>query len=94
MEKTCKACKNKTWKCCKLHDLNLVYGYTYRQFRDQIDTYGPSDDRRVYVNMYERIIEAINSLPDEPVTYVKIAMWRAINKDKDALKDIQARFTD
>lgn len=86
--------KNKTWKARKLHDFDLLYETTYRNFRNQIDTLDRNDDRRIFVNMYDRIVEAINSLPDDPVTYVRIAMWRAINKDKEELNKIQAQFDD
>jgi len=39
-------------------------------------------------------MEALNTLPEEPVSYIKVAMLRQINRDKETLNNIIYRFCD
>ena len=78
----------KTWKQARLHDIELRYGGHIEEYK------GFTDDRLIYVNTYNQIIEAITSLPEEPCSYIKVAMWHQFNKDKEILNRIQAEFCD
>ena len=80
----------KTWKARKLHDLDIRFGTSYRDFKEG----GYVDDRRVFVNTYEIIVQALESLPEEPVSYIRVAMWRQINRDYKMMDEILAKFTD
>ena len=77
-----------TWKQARLHDIEIHYGGIVEEFK------GYKDDRLVYVNTYTQIVEAIESLPEEPLSYIKVAMWLKINKDKEILNKIYSRFCD
>lgn len=78
----------KTWKQARLHDIELCYGGCIEEYK------GFTDDRLIYVNTYNQIIEAITSLPEEPCSYIKVAMWHQFNKDKEILNRIKAEFCD
>lgn len=78
----------KTWKQAKLHDIEIQFGGCIEEYK------GFTDDRMVYVNTYSQIIEAIESLPEEPHSYVKVAMFHQINKDKEVLNRIYRNFCD
>ena len=78
----------KTWKQARLHDIELRYGGRIEEYK------GFTDDRKIYVNIYNQVIEAIESLPEEPCSYIKVAMWHQFNKDKEILNRIQAEFCD
>lgn len=78
----------KTWKQAKLHDIEVRYGGIIEEFKNY------NDDRMVYVNTYNQIIEAIKSLPEEPLSYIKMAMFHQINMDKEILNRIYNLFCD
>ena len=78
----------KTWKQARLHDIELRYGGRIEEYK------GFTDDRKTYINIYNQIIEAITSLPEEPCSYIKVAMWHQFNKDKEILNRTQAEFCD
>ena len=78
----------KTWKQARLHSIEIQYGTIYDMFK------GHDDDRQVFCNTYDSIERALNSLPEEPDSYIKVAMWRQINKDKELLDRIYATFCD
>lgn len=71
-----------------MHDIEALYGGIKKDFE------GYKDDRLVFVNTYNKILEAIESLPEEPLPYIKVAMWRQINIDKETLNEIYNRFCD
>ena len=75
----------KTWKQAKLHDIEIQFGGCIEEYK------GFADDRMVYVNIYNKIIEA---LPEEPHSYIKVAMYHQINKDKEILNRIHRNFCD
>lgn len=50
------------------------------------------DDRRVYINIYNQIIKALNSLPKKVNNYVACAMIEAMKRDEAVLVDIGRRF--
>lgn len=78
----------KTWKQAKLHDIKTRFGGCIEEYKDF------TDDRLVYVNIYNQIIEAIESLPEEPNNYIKVAMFHQINKDEKILNRIYSNFLD
>ena len=71
-----------TWKTHKLGYLKGVYGGYVAEF----DKY--HDDRKLYCNMYRSLVEAVESLPDEPNGAVKVAMNRYINGELDTMQEI------
>lgn len=50
------------------------------------------DDRRIFHNIYKNIVEALKSLPEEPHTWVKVAINDMISKERATLDDIQKHF--
>lgn len=78
----------KTWKNQKLDYIESFYGNAYRLFKEQ----DPHDDRRLYMNVYKMIIKALQSLPDEPDLYVRVALNKQIDDDLALLTRIGKRF--
>ena len=76
----------KTWKQQKLDFLKHLYGKYIDEFR------GCHDDRRVYYNIYQQIVEAVESLDDNPNNYVCVAVNDAIRADLMMMDDILVRF--
>ena len=75
-----------TWKEHKLNYMQFMYG-------DKIAEYEHcKDDRRVYFNIYNMIIEALNDLPDEPNNYICVAMNHMIDEDLKTLDRIRLHF--
>ena len=77
-----------TWKQKKIHNFENQFGGRIEEFE------GFDDDRRVYINIYNQIIDALESLPDEPHSYIRSAVTRQINSDKDILNSICEKFQD
>lgn len=77
-----------TWKQARLHDIEVRYGGIVEEFK------GHEDDRLVFINIYNQIVEAIESLPEEPLAYIRVAMWRQINNDEEILNRIYNCFCD
>ena len=75
-----------TWKQGKLSYLKLMYGGPVGMFADH------DDDRQLYVNTYNQIIEAVESMPDTPNNYVAVALNAKIRRDLEMLDRIQGRF--
>lgn len=75
-----------TWKEHKLNYMQFMYG-------DKIAEYEHcKDDRRVYFNIYNMIIEALNDMPDEPNNYICVAMNHKIDEDLKTLDRIRLHF--
>lgn len=55
---------------------------------------GHKDDRLVFINIYNQIVEAIESLPEEPLAYIRVVMWRQIDNDEEILNRIYNCFCD
>lgn len=77
---------NKTWKQKKLDYIAFIYGRKLSEYE------GHNDDRRLYINMYNIITEAINSLPDEPNNYICCAVNHKLDEDFAVMDDIKAYF--
>lgn len=78
----------KTWKQKKIHDVKIQFSGCIEEFE------GFDDDRRVYINIYNQIIDAIESLPDEPHGYIKCAVTHQIKADGEILNRIREKFQD
>lgn len=86
-----KSFDNMTWKEQKLYYLKWKFNDKYLFWKDQ-DLH---DDRRVYCNCYEMLVEAVNSLPDEPHITVCCAMNEYMNTQYfEAMKSILDHFKD
>lgn len=78
------------WKSLKLAVLEMEYG---KQAKVWNDLYPPvNDDRRVYINIYHQLIEAVQSLTDNPNNIVCVAMNRYITEEKKILDEIKKVF--
>ena len=80
--------KSQTWKARKLDYIKLMYKDNY----DLYSTVDCHDDRRLYINMYDQLIEAISTMPEEPVPFVCVAMNNEINKSIEVMKKINLNF--
>lgn len=78
----------KTWKQAKIANFRKQFGGRIEEFE------GFDDDRRVYISIYNQIIEALEYLSDEPRGYIKCAVTRQINADKEILNRICEKFQD
>ena len=78
--------ENKTWKTFKMDYLKYKYEKQAEEWKDY------HDDRRLFSNIYYQIIEAIETLPEEPVSYIAVAMNNEIKKDREMLDRIAKRF--
>lgn len=78
----------KSWRESKLEYLKRLYGDVVEDYREH------SDDRLVYVNIYNQIVEALNSLPDMSHVYVCKSVGAAIYEDKRVMDCIRERFGD
>lgn len=79
---------SKSWKRRKLSYLEFYYGDNYKVWKD-LDT---GDDRQLYCNTYEMIKEAIESLDDNPLSFVCVAMNGYIEKEEIMLDRIISNF--
>lgn len=77
-----------SWKTLRTKNLKLRYGKRYDEWKHY------SDDRKVFANTYEMLMEAIESLPDEPKPFVCVAMNEAINKECRMLDEIIDEFSE
>ena len=78
--------ENKTWRTFKMDFLKFKYEKKAEEWK------GCHDDRRLFSNTYYQIIKAIESLPEEPVPYIAVAMNNEITKDREMLDKIAERF--
>lgn len=78
------------WKYLKLEVLKMEYG---KQAEEWNNIFPPvSDDRRVYINIYHQLTEAVKSLTDNPHNVICVAMNRYIAEEKKTLDEIKAVF--
>ncbi len=78
--------ENRSWKQRELDYMEFMYGEEIKKYE------GHKDDRQIYINIYNIIIEALNTLPEEPVTFIKVAMNHHIDEDKKVLDSIKEEF--
>lgn len=78
----------KTWKQARIDTLDKRWGGCIKGFT------GYTDDRQVYLNIYNTIREALESLPEEPLPFIRVAIWSEIKKDEEILERIYNTFCD
>lgn len=83
----------KTWKEAVLTSFTNHYLGSYTDYKKAVEN-GCDDDRRVFVRIFNEIVKAVSSLPDEPDSYIRVAMWRQMKHDKETLNNIMANFCD
>lgn len=76
------------WTEAKKSYVELMFGDFVRDFK----LAGFTDDREIVVNLYEMIMEALDSLDENPINYVRCAMNKAIRKDLETMAGILDRF--
>lgn len=76
-----------TWKNAKYGILKLNYMRYYMRW------YGLyNDDRAIYCNMYRQIIDALESVVDNPAPLARVGLNNAIRGNMDAMDKIIANF--
>ena len=63
-----------------------------RYERKAIDWENEHNDKRVMSNTYFMIVEALESLPDEPNNFVKVAMHDHISQHEELMDRIIRKF--
>lgn len=81
---------NDTWKSLKLEILKMKYGKTVKTWSGIFPQV--TDDRRIFINIYNKLMEAVNSLQNNPHVAVRVAMNRYIDEECKALNSIRKRF--
>jgi hypothetical protein len=77
---------NKGWKYWKL----WVWVNSYSKKANEWSRMTPpvDDDRRVFINVYHMVYEAIDSLPVEPPVWVRVAINRAMEEEFRTMNEI------
>ena len=83
----------KTWKSEKIKYMRCLYGKNVEKYEKEIAEADHLDDRKVYIIIYNKIMEMLDTLPDEPHLYVKVAINSKMEEDTDTLKSINLHFT-
>ena len=78
----------KNWKETKIDLLTGLYGATAARFEEEKE----EDDKAAFVSIYKALLEAVRSLPNEPVALVRVAMNRMIGDGCGKLDRIKERF--
>ena len=76
-----------TWKSRKLWQVRRKYEVNVEKWKDVYN-----DDRRIFVNMFNIMIEAICFLPEEPCTFICVAMNDKIEKYMETMDSILEHF--
>ena len=76
-----------TWKSLRLGFMAHRYGETAKRWKDET-----RDDRLVFVNMYNKMVRALETLPDEPDNYLCVAIDEKITRDWKTLDEIMTVF--
>lgn len=85
-----KQCADSDWKSRKLFMLEAFYGKKYDEWVNAVPAV--TDDRRLYINIFEEIKSAVESLSDNPCNYVCVAMNEQIGESQGTLDNIKATF--
>lgn len=70
----------------KIDYMEIVYGGYIKRFT------GYNDDRQLYINIYNMIIESLKSLDAEPTTFIRVAIDRHIAENTKYLDEIIEEF--
>lgn len=74
------------WRQDKIHLLRVLYGKTAKRYAAE----KAGGDKEIFVCKYNMLMDAIQSLPDEPVTLVRVAMNGVFGDEcraMDAIRD-------
>lgn len=84
------AIKRDSWKYLKL----WVWAHDYGDKAEEWNNIMPpvTDDRRIFINTYRQIYEAIESLPENPHNVVTVAMNHFIAEERLMMDEIRGRF--
>ena len=82
MEKMTKWASEKLW----------YHRWAYGEFYDYSKEFAENDDRRLFINIFDKIKEAIEAVSAIENNTVKVAMNKQIEKDYAILKSIQNTF--
>lgn len=82
----------KTWKARKKRYLKTLYGGHAEQWAEMAKDGDINDDRETYVTVYEGLLEALDELPEEPHSFIQVAMDRYIREWTEALDRIIRHF--
>jgi hypothetical protein len=78
--------KQNTWKGHRIDYHRFMYGDYVERFT------GHTDDRQLFINTYNTVLSALESLEDEPNSLVKVAVNAQINKEYELMDRILAWF--
>ena len=79
-----------TFREVHLNYLDWFFGSDYRRW----EAANLHDMRRIYVNMFDMIHDALMELPEEPTPWTAVAISEAMQKDYEEMRDIQRKFRD
>lgn len=80
-----------SWKSLKLRS----WAHDYEEKATEWNNLFPpvKDDRRVYINTYRQVYEAIESLPENPPPFVCVAMNHELDTEEEMMNNILTRFS-
>jgi len=78
--------REKSWKEFTIDSMRFDYGLHAELFADE------HDDRRLFTNMYNQIMEAVECLPDNPPAFVCVAMNHKIDESRGTMDAILDRY--
>lgn len=78
------------WKYLKLWNWAFRYETKANEWNEIFPPV--SDDRRLYINIYNIVYDAIESLSDNPNNWICVAIQHEIDKEAHLMDDILSRF--
>ena len=78
------------WKHTKLWVLANAYEKKANEWNEIMPPV--ADDRRIFINTYHQLYNAVDSLPDNPNNVVCVAMNRYISEEREMMDEIMMRF--
>lgn len=76
------------WRDRRIFYLKRKYGKRFEEWKDA----GHRDDRIVYCNIYRLQLEALESLPADPLNYICVAMNDHMKRDRATMDSILETF--
>ena len=68
-------------------DLELMYGDLYTEWNGKYH-----DDRQIYCNIYNQMMEALEALNGMANVYVWVAVRHEMNRDEKVMREIEQKF--
>lgn len=78
------------WRDSRIYYLERRYGDKYNEWKDK----DYHDDRIIYCNIYRLQLEALQSLPADPLNYICVAMNEHMKRDRESMNRIIEEFKD